>query len=150
MILVQMFVLCLNVIDATVEEIPCEEIENNYWDNGGYLRTCFMDKNLAIESRGFTMLKRDTSIGALEFTRNRKISFLPTSVNKKFPNLLAYAASACGISEIWKENFKDMSRLKTLWLSYNNIERIYSDTFEDLQSLEKLFLRKIYKLYQCF
>lgn len=144
MILVQIFVHCSNVIEATVEEIPCEEIENNFWDSEGYLRTCFMNKDLAIDSRGFTMLKRDTSITALEFTRNRKISFLPIRVNKKFPNLLIYAASACGISEISKENFEDMIRLKSLWLSYNNIERIYSDTFEDLQSLENLFLRKIY------
>lgn len=45
--------------------------------------------------------------------------------------------------KILHKNFQNLKKLKSLWLKRNRIEKISSDTFQDLASLEKLDLGKI-------
>lgn len=86
-------------------------------------------------------MKNDNVTG-LRMYGNKKIKFLPLSIDKVIPNLVAYSASHCTIKTISKDNFKNLNKLKELHLRDNLIEKIYGNTFEDLVALEQLNLRK--------
>lgn len=73
---------------------------------------------------------------------NKKIRFLPENPADKFPNLKLYRPYSCSIEEISKVNFKDLRKLRKLYLDNNAIRKVASDTFEDLTSLEYLSLGK--------
>jgi Leucine rich repeat len=83
---------------------------------------------------------RDDSVEALTFERNKQIFVLPENVNKAFSNLWAYDASFCSVQEICHNNFDGLTNLHYLKLDENQIEKIFSDTFEDLKMLEFLSL----------
>lgn len=83
---------------------------------------------------------------AISFYGNSKISFLPQGVGGKLPNLLSYAATYCSVKAIFKDNFKGLSKLIYLGLNRNEIEKIPTNTFEDLKVLEKLELGKFSQL----
>jgi Leucine-rich repeat (LRR) protein len=74
------------------------------------------------------------------FNYNKKIFYLPIDVAEKFPYLTVYGASDCSVKEISKLNFNGLKNLNILELSNNQIEKIDSDTFQDLVALEKLDL----------
>lgn len=102
-----------------------------------------MDRYTTISSENTKLsTKRIETVGGMIFCNNLKISFLPLLVHKTFPNLLGYSAASCSIKSISYHNFKSLTKLRELWLLKNKIETIYSNTFEDLASLERLDLRK--------
>jgi Leucine-rich repeat (LRR) protein len=61
---------------------------------------------------------------------------------KAFPNLVAYSADRCSIKSFTKKNFARLTKLKELDLDRNQIETVNCKAFEDLVSLEHLFLSK--------
>lgn len=100
-----------------------------------------MDNATRIDSPGYTVSNpKDESITGIFYQLNKKISYLPSQLHEIFPNLIALTAHRCSVKAVTRENFRNLNKLKGLWLSYNQIEKIYSDTFEDLISLETLDL----------
>lgn len=100
-----------------------------------------MTNATTIDSHGFTISSaKDETITALRFDGNKKVLFLPVGVYEQFPNLAFLRADHCSIRTISKENFKNLKKLKELQLYYNQIETIGTDVFEDLTSLELLYL----------
>lgn len=127
---------------ATAEEISCELFGEEHWPTIGKQKTCFMNGSIAIESLAIRISVRDKDVKALILNHNKKIKFLPVDVPNTYPELQIYSALNCSIRTISKENFKGMSKLVILWLSYNRIEKINSNTFEDLTSMTELYLGK--------
>lgn len=93
-------------------------------------------------SRSAFNLETDPSINALSLSNNKRVFFLPIRVQEVFPNLVAYTASNCSLVKISKDNFQNLGSLRYLYMSYNNIDGIPGNTFEDLISLEFIFLGK--------
>jgi Leucine rich repeat len=129
---------------ATVEtkSVSCETIEGYNWGGPVWsVKTCWMPTTTIDESN--TMLSSyDNSIFGLRIINNDKTEFLPVRVAETYPNLEAYRVSRSLVNEMSKENFGRLYKLKYLSLSHNQIKKIFSDVFEDLVSLEKLFLSK--------
>jgi Leucine-rich repeat (LRR) protein len=93
----------------------------------------------------------NTHVGGLILSQNKYVCHLPESVDKSFPNLMFYAADNVQINNISKLNFEGLNKLRRLFLSYNQIENITTDTFEDLVALEVLVLcEKVYKFETFF
>lgn len=132
---------------SVMTEISCETVHTYDWWFGTNIKTCKMEKTTATNSTGVKLTNKDEKITGLRFYRNRKIVFLPENVNEIYPNLLFYFSNSCSIKLVSKIYFREMRKLRGLTLSYNKIEKIPTDTFEDMTSLEKLELRKIFGLY---
>lgn len=126
----------------TEKRITCEQIQNVewLWSSAGKQKTCSMNETTRIDSNGFKFISVDGSIGGLRFTNNKEIFYLPTGLDESFPNLLIYTAAYCSINTISRENFKNLRKLSGLRLSGNRIEKIDSDTFSDLVSMEFISL----------
>jgi Leucine-rich repeat (LRR) protein len=81
-------------------------------------------------------------ITGLNFDSNKKIEFLPIDIGSYLRGLEALSAYDCAITSIKRENFMNLVKLKYLSLDNNNIERIESDTFSNLHSLEHVRIGK--------
>lgn len=107
------------------------------------VKTCYMDNNTSIDAKGAIVgTTSDRTIGGLDFSRNKKIVFLPENVVQKFQYLVNYNASDCSVKEISKKNFELLNKLSSLDLHGNQIERIPRDTLDDLTDLKVLYLSK--------
>lgn len=125
-------------------QVSCEIIGNSarFYDVGSR-KTCFMENVTEIDSLGFTISSSEgEGIEKLSFFRNKKISFLPERIARTFPNLVHILAYRCSLKAVYKSNFQGLRQLKVLDLDGNRIERIASNTFDDLSSLEVLILSK--------
>lgn len=110
----------------------------------GDQKTCSMFGGAMIDSPEFTIKSaKDETVTGLFFFANPRVSFLPVKVYESFPNLIGYLANGCSIRKISKENFKNLSKLKMLGLSINQIQTIPSNAFEDLTSLQELYLGEL-------
>lgn len=117
---------------AHAMDVKCEKVTE---------KSCFMQNLTAIDSLGFTISSpRDETLEVLRLYDNKKIQFLPEEVYKQFPNLFMYKAYNCSIKEVSKINFKLLPKLRLLDLSRNQIERIESNTFEDLAAVQMISL----------
>lgn len=136
-----------------------ESVEMSTWHAPvNRVKTCFTHVTSAIyyndiEFKNFYEILLDSNenfiesdenspIAGINFWGNKKIFYLPTNVGTVLSNLIGYSAAKCSVKEISKANFKNMKNLKALWLHDNRIEKIESDTFDDLKSLETLDLCK--------
>lgn len=128
----------MTTIEAA-NELTCNTTGIGGW-NLGLLKTCSI--KTAIDSDGFTFSSVHEELLGLWLGVNEKTVFLPIKVNENFPNLIAYAATECSIKTIERKNFEKLNKLKVVRLEINQIEKISSDTFEDLLSLEYLYLCK--------
>jgi Leucine rich repeat len=131
--------------NVQAKQVQCERAGDLYWsyDFIGTAKTCFMQGTTVINEIGSTFSTTpDASMVGLNFEGNKNIEYLPENIAETFPNLLGYDAWKCSIKIIFKAMFKNMNKLKVLSLQNNQIERISSDTFEDLVSLKYLWLRK--------
>lgn len=130
--------------DKVVNEITCESIAGGSWNDGLVnLKTCRMRSSTSINSFGIIIeSSKDESVKGLSFYTNKNISFLPVNVAEVFPDLEGYSADDCSIKIVSKIYFQNLSKLTTLGLSNNLIERIPTNTFEDLTSVEIITLRK--------
>lgn len=122
----------------TAKEVPCESIR---LEETNTTLTCFMTGKTIIDSEGYKISSvKDLTVAHLRFSGNRKISYLPERIDETFPKILSLVATNCSIKAIKRENFIGLKSLTTLWLIENQIERIYSDTFKDLESVRWIFL----------
>lgn len=134
------FVLLFLTVRLNASERNCEKKEFYAFSSYESTNTCYMTILTTIDSPGFTISSRDETIGGLMFDGNRKIRFLPENVVGKFPNLFAYWAQSCSVTKISKTNFAKLVKLKDVRLYSNQIQKIPSNTFADLRSLERLDL----------
>ncbi|CRL03220.1 CLUMA_CG016747, isoform A [Clunio marinus] len=116
-------------------EVSCETIDYLQWEVAGVHTTCIVN-TASIDVKEFTFASRIENITGLDFDANKKVEYLPIFIHEKFPNLEALSAYDCSIKEISKESFKELNKLKVLWLSGNQIQKIESDVFKDLTLLE--------------
>lgn len=124
--------------------VSCEFIVDINFSYVGRQKTCIMEKRTRINSADFTIASSlNENVGGLRFNLNKKVSFLPIDVYKKFPNLVGYSAQFCSIKLIRRENFINLAKLKSLWLNRNLISEIPTNTFDDLESLQYLGLCKL-------
>lgn len=126
-------------VEAT--EYICESISTEQWRLNSSTKTCLMNERTKINNANVTLTCRmDESINGLRLDSNKQISYLPVEVVKVFPNLVGYEASFCSIKTVEKANFENLSKLKELWLHYNQIESIASGSFDGLHDLLVLAL----------
>lgn len=133
--------------EAAAKQISCEKVASyEYADDIGNQKACVMKKKTIIDSLGFTFPpEKNETIRGIDFSDNKKISFLPFKVHKTFPTLMVIAASSCSIQEISRENFKNLKMLRGLWLRNNQIETIPSNSFQDLLFIDDIDLRNSLK-----
>lgn len=139
-----LFLLAQQIKAATMN---CEKTPLLFNERLGRIRSCFLADVTAIDSPGFEIAERNEQIYALYFESNTKIHFLPVKVHEKFPNLLLFTSSSCSLTEISKPNFEKMAQLEFLYLESNKIEKIVSNTFEDLTALKEIDLSKNCSLF---
>lgn len=126
--------------EAATEKVVCDKIENYTWSVGEQ-KTCYMESNATmIDADNFVVFPSDFSIKGISFEDNKKISFLPIKMSETFPDLLIYYAPHCSIKSVSFENFKSLKRVREVYLYNNQIERINTNTFQDLISLEYVSL----------
>lgn len=128
-------------------EVSCRltKAQMHHYDGVVTPNQCYMDETKTIDAPGFTFLnERNETIQGLEFFHNDKIQFLPERIAEKFPNLNFYDAMYCRVKKVSKINFQGLFKLTYVYLSYNKIEKLASDTFEDSIALKLLQLSKIY------
>jgi Leucine rich repeat len=132
--------MMLPINAASAKEVSCESIVDTNWIfSVGKAKTCRI-WTTKIDSRKVEISSEyDESMGGIHFGYNKNVSFLPVKVAEVFPNLLAFTAH-CTVEEIGKKNFERLHKLKTLNLNGNQIKKIADNTFEDLVSLERLYL----------
>lgn len=136
-VIVSILVICSSKVSTN--QVPCERFRLHTL--GESQNSCLMDQSTSINTSRFTISSApDDSVGGLNFVGNRKISYLPISIDKVFPNLIIINARACSIKLIMRANFINLSKLKALSLSYNQIEKIETKTFFGLTSLKYLDL----------
>lgn len=134
--------LMVSVDQLNAIEIECDrKKEENYLI--GPVQVCFLD-TVAIDSPDSTILPRDENIAGVNFSYDKKIRFLPVKISETFPKLIKYFAFGCSLTEVYKIHFENLNKLKSLVLGSNQIEKISSNTFDDLTSLEHLNLSKNY------
>jgi Leucine rich repeat len=125
-------------------EISCEKVTQKHWQyyQLGSVKTCWINSATSIQSQDVKFSTQfDEEMSGLWLNSNNKINYLPINVGEKFPNLLGYDAAGCSLTEVLSSNFRKLSKLKELYLNYNQIERVNADTFDDMTSLEVLHLR---------
>jgi len=137
-----LFVVILTVLSISLceaeKEISCEERNVNAKKE---IATCNINLSAIIDFPGYRITSnRNETIETMRFESNKRIQFLPVSSNDKFPNLAVIDACNCSIQSISKENFNNLTKLKKILLSYNEISEISNETFEGLASLEEISL----------
>lgn len=134
-LLLLIFLLHFSYSIAT-EEVNCEKIYNT-----GKIKYCILDSWTTIDTDNVTIGNRmQKEFNTFQLNHNRRISFLPIKIYEKMPNLESYLAVECSITQIFKKNFEKLDRLVNLYLSGNQIEKIPSNTFEDLLEIEEILL----------
>lgn len=83
---------------------------------------------------------RDENIQALDFLDSERVLYLPIKVFEKFPKLVCYRAQYCSLKVLAKEHFENLRYLRGLWCTHSQIQTIKKDAFDDLDSIEYLFL----------
>lgn len=144
LILISAFTVFIETETAR-KQISCEAIVNDVvsWPHVGVIRVCLMAKTTSIFMKDVQIAANpDESVTGLSFFENKKIRFPPFGVDTSFPNLEAYDFEYCSLESISRHAFKNLRKLKVLWLNNNELEQIPSDSFEDLTALEWLYLRK--------
>lgn len=134
-------VILFGSLENEAKEVPCEKFED--FNEIISQKTCIMNKATTIDTKGTKISSaRDEAVEGLKLSANTKINFLPEEVAENFQNLWFYSAVGCSVKEISKTNFRHLSKLRVLELDHNQIERIDSDTFDDLVLLQYLALGK--------
>lgn len=137
------------LLESNADEVSCENMKIHRWDIfAGELNTCLLMTDVAIITPDTSIASnKDETIEGILFDGNKRVKFLPVSVSEKFPNLTGISAWNCAIETVSNRNFKNLSHLVALGLGSNQIETIDENTFEDLFSLKKLYLRKLFKFF---
>jgi hypothetical protein len=142
-LILQLLIGLILLNTTTANEVPCEAIKQREWEwtIDNFIKTCFMDDETIIDGDNFTISSPiSTKVSGLLLEHNQNVKFLPVKVAETFPNILGISAFDCKIKQISKANFENLHKLTEIHLHGNMIETIYSNTFEDLVSLEVIFL----------
>jgi Leucine-rich repeat (LRR) protein len=107
--------------------------------------TCFHNGAISNENTFMTSKAEieKESIVLLLAENNPFTLHLPIDIASNFPNLQLISFIFCSISEISYNSLKDLSRLTTLGLSYNNISKLDANVFKDLVNLKTLNMGKL-------
>lgn len=150
MMVQRVFLLILVLSPFAIALEPCESIAKFSWWGNSH-KTCHMNDSNTVTTSEFSISSaKDAAIELLNLNGNRKIAYLPKNADEKFPGLLIYDAGSCSIKSISKQNFKNMKKLKRLFLGFNQIERILSDTFDDATALLEVALGKYFAVFLHF
>lgn len=124
---------------AKAVEVPCERVGIK-----GFVHHCSFDlKTTEINSDDVKISDaRNENTTMLFFYNNIRISFLPIEIHEKFPDLLGIIARDCAILTISKKNVNKLRKLEVLDLAKNKIQKIESDSFDDLTNIEFIGLGK--------
>lgn len=74
----------------------------------------------------------------LHFLRQRKMRAVPRKIGQFFPNLEVLRLPVLGLTEIHKEDFRGLRKLRFLYLGYNNFKILDGDLFKFTPNLEYL------------
>lgn len=124
-------------INSVAIDLDCEMSSNN-------TKVCQLD-NLTIDTDN-EILHADSAnhsldnVVCLKSGRHNNLTYLPVTIGKQFPVLQTLSLAGCRVKFVKNENFKDMEKLKLLFLGSNQIETIPEDAFSDLTNLECLSL----------
>lgn len=122
-------------------KIECESISKVGWTDGSSDKTCYMREKTIIDSPHAVFSQdSDKTVTAVFFHNNKKIFYLPVQLDSSFPSLFTLGAAECSIKELSKNNFRNLKKLRKLWLERNHIEQLPKDVFKDLVSIEELLL----------
>lgn len=123
------------------EEIDSEEIFCEKFLQFGLHDSCFVTERTAINSTNFVIgEQKDEEIGGMIFDSNKNIEYLPNKIYLQFPNLVVYKADRCSLTQISKQNFEQLKRLKVISLVSNQLKKISGNTFTGLGSLQEVNL----------
>jgi hypothetical protein len=119
----------------------CSGIEMYRWRDVGNQNTCWIAGSISFSSPGYKInSSRDETVTGFIAQSLKNMFYLPDSPYEIFPYLQAYSSRGSAVKEISAANFKKLKKLRLLYLDQNQIEKINSDTFNDLESLEWLNL----------
>lgn len=90
---------------------------------------------------GEIMTTRNEAVKAVTFNNNKNIKYPPIKVHEKFPNLVAYQIFNCSVKDVRHKNFEHLSEIQAVYLGFNLITHIPSDTFNDQPKLKFLSLQ---------
>lgn len=136
----QVLLMLVGFTTAKSSQISCEEIKNIKWKKLEPQKTCLMNTT-TIDKKDLEMSSMvDETVTGMGLQGNKNIFYLPVLVSENFPNLVAFSAGGCSVASIFKDNFKNLKKLKLLHLEKNQIETLPSNAFEDLKQLETLHL----------
>lgn len=90
---------------------------------------------------------RDEEVQGITFDYNRKIEHLPYKIYMQLPHLVKYWARSCSITQISKQNFEKLNRLRNIMLSDNKIQKISGNTFHGLESLMNVILSEYSNMF---
>lgn len=128
--------------EGSLSEISCEVIRTISGEAS--FKECLMTRTTEINSPGFTITTSiDENVRTISFANNKKIQFLPENVHDAFPDLKVFDAAACAVRKISGKNFRKLSKLSTIFLDGNLIERVDGDTFHGLTSLTNIYLSEL-------
>lgn len=117
----------------------CEKYQKTKW-SFGLGKNCHMHSTV-IDSKNFLLTSpRDETVEAFYATDNKRLEYLPVNIYKKLPNIIGLYAQYCSIKEMSKENLKGLTKLRKLYLAYNQIGRIEGDTFDHIIAVEEIYL----------
>ena len=146
-----LFVLSfLLLCDASVKEISCEKFNVVPSPLSAELKQCLLNEVTIINSPDYVIVStsdENETIESITFAYNKNIKYLPQGVHEVFPNLRWYDAVMCAIKKISKANFAQLGKVQMLNLDGNLIEEIESGTFEDLTSLQEIYISKNIDLF---
>lgn len=128
------------IFDHGCSQIVCEfnEIKFNILTNSNIsLQSCNVT-NICCSS-----FEQHENITAISFTSDSKISYIPNQIYLTLPNLRIFNASKNVINEIIKSNFVKLNYLEVIDLSYNLLERIPKNVFDDSLALRMIHLGEI-------
>lgn len=111
-------------------------------------KRCLVPANTIINYRNQSFREEfNENVDVVLFYAIKNVQFLPILLHRKFPNLGSIIAANCSIVEISKQNFQNLRYLTNVILSSNKINAIWSDTFNNLPSLEQIWLGKSWKVH---
>lgn len=81
----------------------------------------------------------DNDVKAIYF-HGTVVEFFPLGLQEIFPNLIGVLVENCGLKEITRNDLKDLRKLESLYLGFNQLTTLPSNLFEDKPELKRISL----------
>lgn len=125
---------------SSSNRISCRFSDDEWYDFNQSLLTCNV-KYQAIRDNNFAVqLSRNEEVKAFKIIENTYVEFIPETVVKTFPKLLAYEIWKCSVKFVGENHFQGLNELKLLNLARNKIRNVDNFAFKGLEKLEILDL----------